>query len=180
MIFYLRHTTIENLQSLCYGQSEMPLADSYLQELDHIAEELSKLNIEQVFSSPSKRCLRLAHDLFPQKQVCVDDRLRELNFGRWEQKPWGEIAKDQIDVWASNFVHQSPPGGESFESLVNRLQDFHEEHRQQSVSLAVSHGGVLRAVHCLKHRRGLEKAFDHTCKYGSIIGYESDLSSEVQ
>ena len=77
----------------------------------------------------------------------IDDRLREISFGRWEGMTWREVRKAEpaaarareADKWA--FV---PPGGESYAMLAERVRPFAE-----GVSgdvIAVSHGGVARVL----------------------------------
>jgi probable phosphoglycerate mutase len=76
-----------------------------------------------------------------------DDRLVEFTFGRWEGLTWPEVCLQdpelararEADKW--NFT---PPGGESYAELQQRLAPWLAEQEQPSV--VVSHGGVARAL----------------------------------
>lgn len=77
----------------------------------------------------------------------LDDRLKELTFGRWEGMTLRELAQHEpvgakareADKWG--FV---PPGGESYAMLSQRVAVWLEEVEVPTV--AVSHGGVARVL----------------------------------
>jgi broad specificity phosphatase PhoE len=83
----------------------------------------------------------------PASEYRMDDRLKELTFGRWEGLTWREVrardaagaARRERDKW--NFV---PPDGESYAMLADRLRPVVAEITQNVV--LVSHGGVARAL----------------------------------
>jgi broad specificity phosphatase PhoE len=77
----------------------------------------------------------------------IDDRLREVTFGRWEgftteeiraREP-GELAAREADKWGV-----SPPGGESYEVLAARVRPWLAEIVRPTV--VVAHGGVGRVL----------------------------------
>jgi probable phosphoglycerate mutase len=77
----------------------------------------------------------------------TDDRLREVTFGRWEgftteeiraREP-GELAARDADKWGV-----SPPGGESYEILAQRVRPWLREIARSTV--VVAHGGVGRVL----------------------------------
>jgi probable phosphoglycerate mutase len=76
-----------------------------------------------------------------------DDRLVEFTFGAWEGLTWPEVVERDpqlahmrgADKW--NFT---PPGGESYAELSQRLEPWLAE--QDGPSVVVSHGGVARAL----------------------------------
>jgi broad specificity phosphatase PhoE len=90
--------------------------------------------------------MRRALGLVPE-DYRLDDRLKELTFGRWEGMTWREVrARDAAgaarrvqDKW-----HFVPPEGESYAMLAERLRPVVAEIRQDLVM--VSHGGVARAL----------------------------------
>lgn len=87
----------------------------------------------------------------PQSTYDLDDRLKELTFGRWEGMTWREVrARDaaaasrrEHDKWG--FV---PPDGESYAMLASRLAPVLGG--LDSDTVMVSHGGVARAVLALR------------------------------
>lgn len=77
-----------------------------------------------VFCSPLQRCAALAAavaDRRPDVQTQVDGRLREMDFGAWEGRPWQEIARVEVEAWTADFAHHRPSGGESVACLLARV-----------------------------------------------------------
>jgi len=92
-VYIIRHTTVNVAQGTCYGQTDVPLADSFEQEAeDLIKKQPHDFNI--VFSSPLQRCVQLASKF--QGEVVFDDRLKEMHFGEWESAQWNDIPTDII------------------------------------------------------------------------------------
>lgn len=83
----------------------------------------------------------------PPTEYRLDDRLKELTFGRWEGMTLAELALHEpvgakareADKWG--FV---PPGGESYAMLSDRVGGWLAELERPTV--AVSHGGVARVL----------------------------------
>ncbi|MDX2130300.1 MAG: alpha-ribazole phosphatase [Chloroherpetonaceae bacterium] len=145
-IYLVRHTTPSVDLALCYGQTDLDLADSFESEAAAIKEKLP-LVFDAVYSSPLQRCAKLAGFL-TQGPVHYDARIMEISFGEWELKPWDDIGKDEIEHWAENLEHRAPPGGESLSDLFLRVNEFIDEITKMKYDrvLIVTHGGVLRSV----------------------------------
>jgi probable phosphoglycerate mutase len=82
----------------------------------------------------------------------LDDRLKEMSFGRWEGFTWPEVKAadpDMADRREADKWFLQPPGGESYAMLAQRLQPWLETIACDTV--AVAHGGVAR---CLMHLLG--------------------------
>lgn len=83
----------------------------------------------------------------PSEGYAMDDRLKEISFGRWEGSTWREIverdaggaqARDR-DKW--NFV---PPDGESYEMVRDRVAGWLAT--LTGDVCVVAHGGVARVL----------------------------------
>ena len=78
-LYFLRHTTVAVDNDVCYGQTEIPVASSFLQE----AADTMKLVPDKMhavyFSSPTRRCIQLA-EFISKRPAMQDDRLADLNF----------------------------------------------------------------------------------------------------
>ncbi len=83
-IYLIRHTQPKVASGICYGQSDIGLANSFPEELASLKEELKHLldDHNMVYSSPLSRCQKLAHSLF-KEVIVIDPRLMELDFGTW-------------------------------------------------------------------------------------------------
>ena len=95
MIYFLRHTIPEVEQGICYGQSDLMVADGfYNDELPKVIKTVEKLNVDAIYSSPLKRCKILADEIsevLGVEFVESDSFLMELNFGQWELWSWSQI-----------------------------------------------------------------------------------------
>ncbi|HEX9958203.1 MAG TPA: alpha-ribazole phosphatase [Fibrella sp.] len=177
-IYLIRHTEVAVGRSVCYGGSDVELADNYREQLNGLAAHLPQRDNTIIFSSPLARCRLLAWDLAaPSRKEFVrfDDRLREYNFGDWEMMPWSDIPRDALDAWMADFVNLAPHNGDSFQAVYDRAGAFW---REKVLPLAeaetaktvyiVSHGGVIRALLCLILELPLQNAYRLHLDYGAV------------
>ncbi len=148
-IYIIRHTTPEIEAGICYGRSDIPLNNNFIEESKNIIRALPG-EIDIVFSSPLKRCRALADKIvFFSKLIphCrFDERLMEMNFGKWEMKRWDDIDREEFDAWAKDVVNVSAPEGESFLEMNKRVKDFYEEliKTNYKTVLIITHAGNIR------------------------------------
>jgi alpha-ribazole phosphatase len=182
MIIILRHTPVNVEKSICYGFSDVPLAESFADDFKIVMKSLAAYRWDYVFSSPSTRCLKLAHVLCPPDlPVQTDDRLREMNFGRWELKHWDEINQDaEAQQFFNDFENYPCPGGESFAMLIIRIKDFLSSIAHlpsQANILIVTHGGPIRAMHIILNNVDATRAFDLKVDYGESFSFTVDAET---
>src|SRR5690606_37382738 len=92
-IYVVRHTKVAVNKGICYGQTDVALADSFQEELAVLKNHLPN-DFDQLFSSPLSRCKTLAEPF--SSEIIFDDRLKEMHFGDWEMKTWNDIPTDEI------------------------------------------------------------------------------------
>lgn len=146
----LRHTRTAIASSVCYGNHDVPLADSASSD---VAKAITKLPaIDKIYSSPLTRCKILATSLGEDRKLDVqfDDRLIEMNFGRWQGQAWDELPRQQLDNWANDFLYAKPHGGENVAELRSRSRSFLIDLSQlvdakEQVAI-VTHAGVIRSM----------------------------------
>lgn len=184
-IYLIRHTEVAVGRSVSYGQSDVELAANYSEQRDRILTHLSPNSPAHLFSSPLNRCRLLANDLAIAAELNVqsvqfDDRIKELHFGDWEMTPWADIPRSSLDPWMADFVHISPPNGETFSQLMERVTGFWHE---KIIPLAtqntgpvyiITHGGVIRALLCLFLDLSLHNAYRIHLDYGSLTKLTTD------
>jgi alpha-ribazole phosphatase len=147
-IYLIRHTTPAVAKGICYGQTDLAVTESFLEEAELIKQVLPH-PIAQVYSSPLQRCSRLAEWLFPGGCLALMPELMELHCGSWEMQPWDDLPKDEIDPWMADFVNIRVPGGESYLDLhqrVSRCFTAIAAAEAEGPKAIVAHGGVLRSV----------------------------------
>ncbi len=177
-IYIVRHTSVGVEKGVCYGISDVPLSERFLDELSVIQGKLSNVSFDKVYSSPLSRCVKLTEKLcnktdLTQIDIKTDKRITEMDFGHWEMMNWDDIDRDQMDKWGQDFVNVRCPNGESYLDLYNRALDFYSEITNSNLNydniLVVTHSGVIRSI--LSHLRGidLDKSFEFNIEYGEVV-----------
>ncbi|MHB1122086.1 MAG: histidine phosphatase family protein [Ramlibacter sp.] len=152
-LLLVRHAKPLAPPGTCYGASDIP-ADA--RHTAYVARALAgRLPAAAlVFCSPLQRCAALAAAvaaLRPDVRTQVDGRLREMDFGHWEGRPWRAIARAEIEAWTGDFAHHRPGGGESVASMLARVAPALEEARGWAIETGsapvwITHAGVMRAA----------------------------------
>jgi alpha-ribazole phosphatase len=137
--FLIRHPKPAVAEGVCYGRSDLGLAEAAIECADALR-SLLPANAPP-YSSPLRRCLELARALH--SQPVIDERLVEMNFGQWEMRRWDDIPRQEIDAWTADPIGFAPPGGESAAALRARVAELLRALPETAV--LVAHGGVLRA-----------------------------------
>lgn len=170
-IWLIRHTTPNVEKGICYGQLDLDINESFMQEVEAIAQCLPSEAFTSVYSSPLKRCSKLAAKLFSPQTIIEEERLMELNFGDWEGLAWNAIDTKLLDEWGNNFLTQAPPNGECFNEMLNRANNFTDEilPRATGKMAVVTHSGIMRAFLVRFLNIPANKVFSLELNYGAII-----------
>ncbi|MCK9200752.1 MAG: alpha-ribazole phosphatase [Gallionella sp.] len=174
-LYLIRHTKPDIAPGICYGQLDLDIAASFENEANLILRCLPQL--ELVIASPLLRAHRLG-EFIAQEQQCPlrsDARLMEKHFGAWEGKPWDDIPRHEIDAWAADVLDYTPPGGESAQHLMQRVQEFMRDLAQlpqQHIAL-VAHGGSIRALLALLADMPLAGTLNWAMEYGAVVCVKS-------
>ena len=175
LILLARHPRPIVPSRICYGRTDVALAEPP----EHGAAALlgactpwTDLDpVARVVSSPALRALSVARAAATMTgtPVHVDDRLAELHFGAWENRPWSALPRGEIDAWAADPVNYRPGGGESAADMLARVRRaWRTLSSSANTTLVVCHAGPIR---CLRHvalRERLEDALQASIPYGSV------------
>jgi broad specificity phosphatase PhoE len=139
------------------GSTDVPASDAGLQEVARLPGVLKRFSPETWYCSPLRRARQTAERLmetYPAfREFTVDERLREIDFGRWETNIFRDIAAaepEAVRSWLEfdGFVF---PGGEGVGHFQNRVRgvlgDFSRFHGEEIA--VITHGGVIRTMICL-------------------------------
>lgn len=172
-IWMVRHTSVDVPAGTCYGQTDVPLKESFPEEAVQCKANLPKIQFDAVYTSPLTRCTRLATACgYPNARY--DNRLKEMYFGEWEMQRFEDIVDPNIQEWYNDYLHHPASGGESFMDLYNRVASFLNEVRdsgKQNV-LVFAHGGVLMTALLYSGKATSETIFSMQPPYGGMICLE--------
>ena len=162
-ILLVRHgATDANAAGKYSGLTDLPLSDLGREQIELRRQELTDHGLSSWFDastdlnlicSPLVRCLQTARLLWPDNKPIVEPALIETNFGSWEGMTYDQLKDDPAyRSWldASPEHRPAPPGGESGEDILLRLEHFWSneldlsKQNNSSERLAiVTHGGVI-------------------------------------
>jgi broad specificity phosphatase PhoE len=104
----------------------------------------------RVMASPLKRAQETARLLFPAREIALEPRLMEMDFGSWEGKSLADLrAEPGADAQEreSLGLDFSAPGGETPRQVQARLQPLLQEIAAAGLpTVIVTHKAVLRAL----------------------------------
>ncbi len=155
-IYFVRHGETDwNVEGRLQGQTEQPLNARGIYQASQAGKTLAKLIAGSAIpfvSSPMLRARKTMEGMraalrLETQAYAVEPRLIELSFGIWEGLIWPDVvARDpkRATEREKNKWHFTPPGGESYAALTERILPWAEGLTEPVV--AVSHGGVARAL----------------------------------
>jgi broad specificity phosphatase PhoE len=149
-IYLVRHGATEwNVTKRAQGTADIPLNEKGEMQALHTAEELSKVDIDAVYTSDLQRACDTAEAIARVHgvEVIKDPRFREIDQGEWTGLTVDEIRRRWPDKWGPARHYNARPGGESPQEVRGRalagLKDVASKHSGQNVVI-VSHGGTIR------------------------------------
>lgn len=173
-VVLIRHTSVAVPRGTCYGQTDVPVSDTFEQEAEQTLRNLQLfMPFDAVYSSPLTRARKLAaYCGYP--TPTVDARLMEMNMGQWEMQLYDEIQDPHLQAWYQDYMHLPTTGGEAFPDLRARVASFLDQLRQQEHERVAifAHGGVLVAAGLYAGLYTEENAWNHLVPFGGLITIE--------
>jgi broad specificity phosphatase PhoE len=109
------------------GQLDPRLTAVGRKEAKALRRRLSGVRIDRIVASPMLRALETAQIVADGRPVEVDERLRELRYGRWEGLTYAEIDANDPELrtrWEHDPAETHSPGGESGDDVAARAVGF--------------------------------------------------------
>ena len=147
-IYLIRHGQTEaNLHHLYCGSTDLPLSEAGREALNGI--RYPKPDVADYITSGMGRCNETMELLFHPESMEVCPDLREIDFGVFEMRGYGELKDDpDYQAWISgDNMANTPPNGESGLDMTRRVMAaFREILRRGKDAVIVTHGGVIAAI----------------------------------
>ncbi len=152
-IYLLRHPETEwNKQGRFQGQTDIPINETGMDQLERTLPFLATLPVQVIYSSPLKRAKIVAQRVSRATGLPMfeDSRIMEVNCGRWEGKVAQTLAIEEpelFSLWKSNPYDFRIPGGESYQDVENRTSAFLKDIiSDEKNALVVSHGIAITTM----------------------------------
>ena len=177
-VYLLRHgETAFNADGNRYcGRTDIPLTEKGIAQANAVKEQLVGKTIDAVYASPLMRAKTTAEIASDGRGVSIDERLIEVNFGKWEGKRRNEFIAENPELWQqwehSPETTSAGETGETAAEVVARVEAFFEEmlakHRGQTI-MVVGHNGINRLF--MSHKLGMPLK-----NYRKIVQQNSSLT----
>ena len=143
------------MEEIFRGRIDIELNETGIKQAELLAEYLSAVKIEAIYSSPLKRALKTAEIVasLHKLDVQITPGLIDLDFGKWQGLPHQEVKnryKELYTEWGSHPDRVIMPGGESLDDVRNRAVHVVDEviARYQGTVILVSHRVVNKVLIC--------------------------------
>lgn len=168
-IYLIRHTSVAVPKGICYGQTDVPLNTSFAEEAQIVKDKLKTIRSTAVYSSPLTRCTQLAN-FCGFANASLDNRLKELHFGDWEEQEWD---KTDMSIWKTDWINTPSPNGESLIQMYERVSSFLNELKEKAndTVLIFTHGGVINCAKVYFGQTTIEESFEGIPAYGEVVGF---------
>ena len=148
----IRHgLTQGNLDGRYIGSgTDLPLCAEGRAQLEELKAKFQYPDVPLVFCSPMLRAQQTAEVLFPNAKLTILQDLREMNFGKFENRPITELVKDpEFAQWMDPTSRTNPDGAEDRKAFYDRtnvmlMKLFEYQLRTHTEEAAcITHGGVI-------------------------------------
>ena len=155
-IIFLRHGQAKNnTDRILAGRTEgIPLTETGVKQAEHTADFLQHMNISAIYSSPIQRAKHTAEIVGKHNSldVTIDDRLIELDMGKFTGMPYDEIFNNHGNVFMKFYngeLEIAHNGVETFSDVKKRVlgivDHVIQNHPDENVVL-VTHMDPIKAM----------------------------------
>ena len=174
LILAARHPRPRVAGRICYGRTDVPLAEPPETGAAALLAAIGPDPIGRIVSSPSSRALLVAQAVARDTgaPLHTDDRLREMDFGAWENRPWSALPRAEIDDWAADPLRYRPGGGESVDAVLHRVRRaWTGIASSEDTTLVVTHAGPIRCLLHLARGAPMLEAIQAGIPFGSVTRF---------
>lgn len=156
-IWITRHgQTDYNKKHLMQGRTDAPLNETGIHQAKEARAKIGDMHFDAVYASPLQRAKKTASIIgdVPEDQIIIDQRLTEVDFGRYEMHRYECLGPKMTFYWLLPEFLPSPATVEPLSSMIARSSSFLQDLEKKDYDnvLVVCHGGIMRTL-CgyLKH-----------------------------
>lgn len=183
-LIFVRHAEAEgNISRRFHGWYDSKITEKGHKQAKKVAERLSELSIDVIYSSSLTRTLQTAQYIADAKRLPIirTDKLKEINGGDWEDMPFDQLPlkyPKEYHMWENETHLHTMPNGESvkefYDRLINEVKSIIAQNRGKDICI-VTHGAALRTMLCRFYGKKLENIKDnfwHENTSVTVIDYD--------
>ena len=150
-LWLVRHGQTDlNHRKLMQGRSDMPLNETGIRQAKEAARQAADIRFDAVYSSPLIRAVTTASIIsgMDPDRIIKDERIIEVDFGKYEKRPYYLLGPSMTLFWALPEVFPAPKTVETIDSMVRRSSSFLKDLEKETYEnvLVSCHGGIIRAL----------------------------------
>jgi len=154
-LILIRHGESEgNSKKLVYGYTDYPMTKKGMKQVPEIVERLKRYQIDKIYTSPLVRAKVIAEAISQDRDISItsEDRLKEINFGDYEDWPREKlidlVGQERYGEIVGFFNHVALPGGEKQDEFLLRVKTFIDEllSGQEGSYVLTCHFGTIKAI----------------------------------
>ena len=182
-LVFIRHGRTVADVGRCIGSTDVELSAEGMKSIRALATAWHTAGSRSLVGEPTRIIasdLRRATDsarvfgLLWNRDIELDRRVREMDFGAWDGQLWETIEAtdtDRFRAWSDRWTEVAPPGGEPMSALADRASDWIRDVRssngaEEQTVVAVTHAGWIRVAVAQLLGRPLTRMFDIPVDFG--------------
>ncbi|MBI5621432.1 histidine phosphatase family protein [Candidatus Falkowbacteria bacterium] len=156
--YFVHGTTTDNERGIASGWTDVGLSALGVEQSQQLRSQTAKQRFDVVFCSDLKRAVDSAELAFSGSAPIIPDaRLRECNYGEYNGQP-----SLIVEPLQQQYITEPFPGGESYEAVTARVNDwlsfFRQNYNGQRVAV-VGHRAPQLALDVLLQGKTWQQAF---------------------
>ena len=161
----IRHCEAQgNRERRFQGTYDADISELGKKQLEYLGLRFRNENIDYIFSSSRKRAIATAQAVneYHHLPIQIDDQIIEIRAGEWEGKRFADfpvLFPKEMDLWDHNPAAFVAPGGESMQSVYDRMVGFVKKKAVEypgKTIIVASHGCAIRNLLCWADGLGFE------------------------
>lgn len=190
-VIFVRHGEAEgNIERNFHGHYNSNLTENGRAQIKLTAKRLKDEKIDVIYSSDLNRTYETALAIAEGRNLSIvkNEKLREINGGKWEDVPWDELPSlfpESYDYWLRDPQKLVMPSGESMVDFQNRVLsavlDIVKLHKNSNI-LIVTHGTVIKVLLCKYKNKTLSDLPNlawHDNASITIVEFDDDFNPNV-
>ena len=146
-IYLVRHGQVNHNLKKIYSNEDEDLNETGIKEAYELREKLENISCDVIISSPLKRALHTANIInTTNKDIIIDERLRERNPGNLSGKPLEVTNREEYWNYYSKIQYGT---SENIREFFDRVKDFLDDLKTSEYKsiIIVAHSGISKAFY---------------------------------